>query len=324
MKRYILLLLLTTIFSCQDNFNPKEFKGTWIPVNDMGEYTNLGSLTFKNDSVYLEDAFTYNLKGCYERGNKSIAIFLKNDTINYNLNFSRIDSTLQIKNYDYMFLEGYSYENTFINYDLINLKVNQPISSDSLLNNYSSAFHLFKNSKNKIQLKLNDKISSDFSLIPRFAFRRHGKNDSIIIYIGKNITLNDIIKCYVELSKVNINKVFLLTHIDIKQNNYSGFLDYYEIWQSQIDKLSKEKIEPPLKRIDNNRKLYFQKYPSQTIIINKFNVDINLLEKIDKNKNYLIQIDSGLSLENYILLKKEISRLTALKNIKIRTEFINF
>lgn len=320
MKKLISLFFLFSLYSCQEKFNPNEFKGTWIHFNDKHEYSNLISITFQNDSVYLEDIFTYNYNGKYKISRNFIEFYLKKDTLKYNFIFSRKDSILKINNNNYMFLEGFSEERKIVNYDLINLKINQNISSDSL-SNYESAFHLFKNQKNSINLKLNDKVTSDFSLIQRFAFHRHRQIESIVMYIGENIKLKEIIKCYVELYKVNINKVFLLTHFDLKRNNYNGFLDNYEFWQNQINELSREKIKP-IKSEDNYRKGYLRNNNPKIIILNKIK-DISLLDSVNKNKNLLIQINSEMSLETYIYLKNKIASIKKSNRTKIRTEFIN-
>ncbi|MBU3009979.1 hypothetical protein KO506_01010 [Polaribacter vadi] len=321
MKRIVLLLMLSIIYSCKEKFNPNEFKGTWIPINDKGKYLNLAALTFRNDSVYLEDYFTFNFKASYKIKRKSINFFLANDTLKYNLNFIRKDSILRLNHKNYMFFEGYSYEERFINYDLIHLKLNQPILSDSLFKNYDSAFHIFKDLKDSVQLKLNDKVSSDFNLIPGFAFGLHNQKDNIIIYIGKNITLKEIIKCYVELYKVNINNAFLVTNFDIKNNNYYGFVDNYEFWQQQIISLSDEKHEPILTE-ELSRKNYIKKYNPKIIKLN-FKNDFTKLSEINHKDNYLIQINAKFSIDEYYVLKKSIIKLKKNHSKTIKTEFIN-
>jgi hypothetical protein len=312
-----------SFFSCKEKFNPNEFRGIWIPLDNKGAYANLPSITFQNDSLYLHDIYTYNSFASYKIRSKSIEFFVKNDTLKYDFNFSRKDSILKINNNDYMFMEGYHDGIEIVNYDLINLRINQPISPDSL-SNYQSAFHIFRDKKGILKLKLNDKTTSDFNLLPSFAFQKHRQVKNIVIYIGENITLREIVKCYFLLYQVNINQVFLLTDFDIKNNTYYGFLDNFEFWQNQINELSTEKIEPIITIIENQKKKYLKKYSVQTILVNQFDEKSNIsLDTIDKTGNYLIKINSEMSLEKYILLKEKIFMIENKEGIKIRTEFIN-
>ncbi|APZ46812.1 hypothetical protein BW723_11185 [Polaribacter reichenbachii] len=308
------------LISCKEKFNPNEFKGTWFILDKDQSISNLPYITFRNDSVFFEDMFTYTTLGKFKITRSKIFYYFKKDTLNYEFNFSSKDSTITIDSNEYFFLDGFSYDSKFIDYQLANIYTKNIISSDSL-SKYNCGFHLFKDSKDSLKLKLNDKETNDFELIPRFAFQRHKPNEVVVIYIGEKIKLKDILKCYVKLSTVNIKKAFLLTGHNFKENNYNGFLDDFEIWRSQINLFLKEKIEPVYSD-ELSRKKYIQNYNPKIIIINSKN-DFEKLSDIKTITNYLIQINSEMSIEEYISLKEKVFQIKIKYPKKIRTEFIN-
>lgn len=322
MKNIILLLLVFALFiSCKDKFNPENFKGTWVNLDKDKSVSYLPYITFRNDSVFIEDMFTHLTSGTFKISRNKISYYLKEDTLNYNFNYSPKDSIITIGSTDYYFLDGFSYNKKPIHYELININNQNIISSDSL-SKYYCAFHLFKDSKDSLKLKLNDKTTSDFNLIPRFAFQRHKPNEVIVIYLGKKITLKEIIKCYHQLSKINIEKALLLTRYDFKENTYSGFLDDFEIWNNQMSLFSREKTEP-FNSIDFSRKKFLKKYSSIIIQINSENDFDKLTTNINMDNYYLIKINSEMSIAEYISLKDEILEIKKTQGLKIKTEFIN-
>lgn len=315
MKRMFIYLLILSLTCCKETFNPNAFKGIWAHYDNDENYGDLPYITFKRDSVYLQDIYSYVIKGKYKITTDKIYFYFKKDTLKHQFRFNQKDSTIIIKNHKYLFWEGYSPEFSFKDYELINIKKENKINSDSLLN-YGIAIHIYRDLKDSLKLKLNDKTTSDFNLIPRFAFQRHKPNESIVIYIGDKIKLKDIIKCYIELTKINIKQAFLLTEFDLKENNYSGFLDDFEIWNNQINLFSKEKYEPY-----NSIELSQKKYKLKNIRINSGNDFFKLLD-LNIEDNYLIQINPNLNLEAYIKLKEIINKIRLKNNnSKIRTEF---
>lgn len=321
MKKFILISTsLIILLSCKEKFNPNEFKGTWFILDKDQSISNLRNITFRNDSIFIEDRFTYPTKGKFKITRSKIFYYLEKDTLKYEFNFNSKDSTITIDSNKYYFLDGFSYVTNFIDYKLANINTKNIISSDSL-SKYNCGFHLFKDSKDSLKLKLNDKETTDFELIPRFAFQRHRPNEVVVIYIGEKIKLKDILKCYVKLSTVNIKKAFLLTGYNFKENNYNGFLDDFEIWRSQINLFFKENNEPVFSD-ELSRKKYIQNYNPKIIKINSKD-DFEKLSGFKINTDYLIQINSEMDLENYISSKEKIFEIKLKKPKKIRTEFIN-
>lgn len=321
MKKFVLISTsLIILLSCKQKFNPNEFKGTWFILDKDQSISNLPNITFRNDSIFIEDRFTYPTKGKFKITRSKIFYYLEKDTLKYEFNFNSKDSTITIDSNKYYFLDGFSYDTNFIDYKLANIYKQNIISSDSL-SKYNCGFHLYKDSKDSLKLKLNDKEVDDFELIPRFAFQRHKPNEVVVIYIGKKIKLKDILKCYAQLSTINIEKAFLLTGYNFEENSYNGFLDNFELWSSQINLLLKEKIKP-IYFNELSRKKYIQIYNPKTIIINS-KKDFEKLSIFKTGTNYLIQINSEINLEDYISLKEKIFEIKVKYPKKIRTEFIN-
>lgn len=320
MRKLFVFLISLIFFSCQEKFNPKEFKGTWIPINEKGEFKNLPTITFQNDSVYFEDLYTYVIKGNYHSKSNSIKFLLKNDTIKSDFSFNREDSIITINKTKYAFWEEYSYDTNFINYELIGLKNRKNITINHL-SKYDNGFHLFKNNSNSIKLRINDKVTSDFNQIIPFSIVGpiHFDIPLTIIYIGKDIKLNHLLKCYSRLYCINRPGAMLVTSFDLRSNLYSGFRDRFTFWEEQIDNFSNERIERPKLR-DNDRKEFIKKYSPQFILINS-KEDFHKLNNLKNKKFNLIQINSNMDLKTYISLKEKISEINEKQNVKVKTEF---
>ncbi|PQJ78887.1 hypothetical protein [Polaribacter porphyrae] len=315
MKKITVLLFLISIFSCKEKFNPKEFKGTWIPLDKNSSYANLPSITFQNDTAYFEDIYSYNFSARYKIGRKSITWFLPKDTIENIFFFNKKDTTFILNDRNYIFYEGYSYGSNFIQYDLIDLDLSREISADSLLNS-NKGFHIFKNKNDSLRLRINDRITTDFKLIPRFIFGTHHRNyDTIVIYLGKKLELKELIKAYKYLDYSNIKNSMLVTNFNIKSNTYNAFLDKFYFWDFQRNSFFDERIEIPNTFV-NKRDKFLKKYNPKIIKINSKN-DFEKINKIQKENNYLISINPDLSIKEYINLKEKLFKID--KNI--RTEF---
>ncbi len=288
-------------------------------IDDDENSTYLPLITFRNDSVFLEDMYSFVTKGKFKTTRNKIYYYLKNDTIEYDFNYNHKDSTITIDKRKYGFWEEFSYNSSFVDYDLINIKRRNKITTDSL-SKLDCAMHLFKDYNDSLKLKLNDKIVSDYTQIPRFVILTN-KFDYTFpgIYLGNNINIKDLIKIYIRLWNVNIKRSLLILDFDIRKNLYSNYLDGFDFWDEQLELLSEERTEPSLYNI-GNRKEYLNKYSPEIIII-KSVIDFSQLKHINKNKNYLIQVNKNLSIENYIILKENISEIEKRDKTRIRLEF---
>jgi hypothetical protein len=320
MKKILFLLLLSIFASCQEKFNPDNFKGSWISLDSNESFNEvLPVFSFKKDSIYLSEIYTYGLKGKYELKNNNIKFFFKKDTFQHSFKYDSKDSSIYIKENRYVNYPGFLIWSDFIDYNLLDLKKEKNITSDSLFK-FDNGFHLFKDSNDSLKLKLNDKITSNFNMIPRFVIGHHQfKFNGSVIYLDEKLIVGDLIKCYVKLWQVNIKSHLLITGYDLKTNLYSGFKDRIEFWQEQVDSIVDERMEPIRSKVIT-RKQYLKKYSPKSIYINSKN-DIYKLETLEFKNNYLIQINKDMSIESYTLLKEKILQIKNNQKIRIRTEF---
>lgn len=311
MKRLILLITLFSFISCKEKFNPKEFKGTWFL---FGNNDSLASpvITFKNDSIFLEDSFCYPLNYKYEVKDDKFVCISNSDTLIFKFNFERTDTTLTFDKQKYFFSEGHLHNNSPKEYELINTNSKNKITIDSL-NTFKSGFHLLKDSDKNLLLKLNDKYTNDLNILTHFAFQSHKPIDTQVMYIGDDVNLTELIECFKKLYQVNTKKAMLITCINMKKKSYCGFLDEFEFWDRQLFEMNSE----PISRSNNSRKKFIIKH-KPTVIKIYSKKDFEKLNHINKKDKYLISISSNLKIEDYINLKEKIFKID--KNI--RTEFI--
>jgi hypothetical protein len=171
-----------------------------------------------------------------------------------------------------------------------------------------------------LRLKLNDQYS-EFDRIPQFVFRTDSFHyPTHAIYLGENTTLQDLLLCYYQLARVNHLKVFLITNLRILKNEYSILPEKIELWDEQISTIF-ENEEPVHSNSVNTRKHFLVNYKPQILQINS-QKDFIKIDSIKNAKNYLISINTNLSLNEYITLKEEILRMKKARKNTIRTEFI--
>lgn len=320
MKKLLLFLSLSILISCQEKFNPNNFKGSWISLDKNESFNEiLPMFSFKNDSIYLSEIYTYGFKGKYELNNNKIKFFFKKDTFEHSFKYDSKDSSIYVNGNRYVNYPGFLIWSEFVDYELLDLKKEKTITSDSLFN-FDNGIHLFKDKNDSLRLKLNDKITSDFNQIPGFVLPtdKFIFNGSVI-YLDKKLLVKDLMRCYAKLWQVNIKSHFLITGYDVKANLYSGYKDRIEFWQEQIRLIVDEKVEPIRPKI-LTRSQYLKKYSPKIVKITSKN-DFKKLTIINNSNNYLIQINTNLDIETYVILKEKISKIREFQKIKIRTEF---
>ena len=216
MKRLLFLLFIFTLQSCKDHFEPKNYQGSWVPVNTQKEILPLPHIGFHNDSIFFTDAFTFSKGGTFKIVNEKIHIQLHDEELCETFSFRKRDSSIFIGNTEYnlitQWLQDYK-----ANYQLISIETDNKISSDSIFE-YDSGFHLFRDATDSLKIKLNDRYGR-LDDIPRFVFRtdsfRYPEN---LIYLGQNTALKDLINCYYQLALVNNHKATLVTNLSIVKN----------------------------------------------------------------------------------------------------------
>jgi hypothetical protein len=322
MKKLLFFLSLLTLLTCNERFNAKDYKGTWINIDENQSFSHLPSITFRNDSVFLEDIYTYVTAGRFKIIRNNIFYYLRKDTLKYNFSYNSKDSTIIIAKNKYIFLEEYSYNSSFKVYDLINIRKENVVSSDSIVK-FDGGIHLFKDSSGSLKLKLNAKIANSFKMLPRFVLFKDKFDDSFpVIYVGYGVTLKDLIKVYIQLWSVNVKSSMLVLDLDIKRNLYSAYFDEFDFWDEQLALLSNRKIEATEADKNNNRKKYLEKLSPEIIEINTSD-DFKKLKDFNKQHHYICKVNKDLSIEDYIALKEKIAERKK-ENLMIRTEFSDY
>ncbi|APG64800.1 hypothetical protein LPB136_05235 [Tenacibaculum todarodis] len=324
MKKLLFISLIITFISCQDKFEPNKYNGDWINMDEDGGFSSLPSIIFKNDSIYFSDAYTYTTKAKFKINRNKISYFFKNDTVINKFNFSSKDSTITIGKNIYYFLKEYSDFSELTDYNLIGIKSKEKVIANSL---YSSSigFHLFKNKNDSLNLKLNDRVTSNLNELSYF-INNTGIHDpftfSTTIYIGKEVNLKNLINCYIRLTANNRNKSLIITDYNFKENSYSIFYDRISLWENQLEIFYKEnKIPPVPPNLENYRNKYLKKYSPKIITINS-SKDFNLLENINKESVYLISINPEMEIETYLKLKEKLIEIKRKRKVRIKTEFV--
>ncbi|MFY0629436.1 MAG: hypothetical protein JXR05_03585 [Flavobacteriaceae bacterium] len=321
MKKILLLFISISFFSCQEKFNPNEFKGSWLPFDKNGDYLPTPTIEFKNDSIFFSDIYIFTKGGEFIIRDKQIFIKFLNDSLNEKLLFNRKDSSILLGETKYHFFEGYNTEK-ITEYELIEYNTNQKIDIN-LLKRFDAGFHLFKNKLGVVKLKLNDRITNHEDIHSfTFGISPHFDIPIIAIYIGKGVSLKEVVRCYYQLASVNMLKVALITSFDLKENKYNAHIEKIEIWNEQITNHFKDSLEYHEFDI-NNRSFFVNKYSPKSIIINS-SKDFNKIDAIDSKYSYLISISDDLPLADYIYLKERLLEVRKKRETRIRTEIIDF
>ncbi|WP_299109986.1 hypothetical protein [uncultured Tenacibaculum sp.] len=328
MKKIALLLIITSFFACHEKFEPHKFNGFWFHNDNTDNRFNLPSVIFKNDSAYFFDVYQYAKKSKYKIHNNQISFFFKNDTLVQKVTFESKNLILYLDNHKYNLWKNNSIFNDIIDHDLIGVKTKSKIQSN-YIKRFESGFHIFKDTTDSLTFKLDNTYTHNKEKLIEFILHNtnaHFDIPSFVIYIGKDITLKDLItSCYQELFLTNLRQVLLITDFDFEKNTYSGIIERFDFWDFQIqnyisiNKLSPYPRQPLLK--ENNKDYYLEKYYPKQITINT-KEDFHLLNTSLDKQNLLISINPNLDLKDYFELKQLIQAIKKDRKIKVRTEFI--
>lgn len=320
MKKIVFLGLSILFFSCQKSFHPEKYQGCWAAAGDDLHFLPLPTINFKNDSIFFTDTFTHVSAGNFSiKGNK-IKISTHNETFEKEFRFHEKDSSIQYGRNIY-YLKPHWKPNYLGKYELLNINTSNRISFDSL-SKYDTGFHLIQDYDNTVKVKLNEKLSGLEDIIP-FTFRTSFKNyKGNVIYLGKGITLKDLVDCYLELTKINQLKVILVTNFDLNSNEYNILPERINIWNHQV--YNHFKNEPIFNGFSGNIRSEYIRYHSPLIISINSKEDFGKINQLKSEHNYIISTNKLLSLKDYFELKDLILDIKKEKGIQIRTEIIDF
>ena len=319
MKKHILLLIII-LSSCSKKIDEKDLQGNWSWYYQENDVNNIAEIIIKNDSITLVDFFIYPKKGIYRLKNDSIIIDLKNEIIKRKITLNDTSLILNSTNFQ---------KNEIINkkkykeIELTNISSELKINADELYK-YQGSFILLKHNES-IKIKFNNKYADLSEYI--FSNRLHNEKWGHIIFLGKNIILKELKNVFLELIYNNIHNIKFITKANFQDNNYDFHNLRINLWKKEVDQYT---IENSLvkKQFPNIPATYskenYIKINNPILMEIKSEKDFIKLDKTKPNSTYLISININLTVKEYLLLNQKINKIRKAKNIKIRTEIIDF
>ncbi len=316
MKQIIVVILSLFILSCSQKVSKKDLEGVWWFYDGTGD----GELTFKNDSITIDNGYGLPNKARYKLKKDSILISFEGNTKTDFLKYSYTDSILSYKNAKYYkrFNAADSSGIVHKKFDLIDIQSKTTLHSDSL-NTISSIFRAFKNKRDELKLVLNDKTTtvedlSSFLLVTN-CFGDNHINHPPYLLLGEKINLEDLKEIYIYSNVVNYDSIHILTHYDFLNRLFHSYKVNIEIFREETLELV------PHTKKDIYRKDYINKFKPENIVI-KSKEDFVKLDTLKTHLNYLISIDVDLPIEEYLHLNQKINTLRKKEKFNIRTELI--
>lgn len=322
MKKLILLFFVI-IFSCSTKIDKKDIQGTWYWNHKENDNNNLGEIVIKNDSITLFDYLDFVKKGTFKIKKDSIIIILKDEVISKKVavTYSSIilNSTYFKKSYE----EDIEHKENNKEYELINIKSDIQLTAENL-SHYQGEFLLHKEN-DSIKFRFWNKNTSIWEYI--YSIPVHFEKIGHIALLGKNLTLKEIKRVFLEMNYYNIRDLKFVTKIDFKKNKYDVFFVRIDAWDKEVNEyLTENKFEK------HNNHNFPENYSKERYIIEnsplllkiKSKNDFTKLDNAKNNTTYLISININLPIDDYLFLHQKINKVRKNKNLKIRTEIIEF
>ncbi|TCI94892.1 hypothetical protein [Tenacibaculum sp. M341] len=316
MKKLLFLTLTCVLFySCSKNIDAKTLEGTWWLSIGNGDY----ELSFKKDSIYIDNGYGLPYSGKYYIRKDSIFMNIENTFTKAKILYNKKDSLLIFNNSKYW--KRYDTVNRMITkkFDFINIETKNIID----LNNFKSINYLLKvikNYNNELKVILNDKIT-DTEQIPYFLASacNDGENSKSIIdvFVGKNVSLSDLKEIYIFFYTSNYKSVRLVTNYNFETRSFYFTNENITLFLDDISMFP----PPPPHHGNLYRKYFIKKFNPVTIEISSAN-DFDKLSKIVSDRVYLISIDVNLPMKDYLHLTQVINNIRKNKKVKIHTEIL--
>ncbi|MCL7754283.1 hypothetical protein [Polaribacter sp. Z022] len=320
MKKLIVFLSILSLFSCSTRINEKDLQGIWYYNFKENDNNNLSEVVIRKDSITLIDYLYFIKKGTYKLKNDSIIINLKNEVLRKKINVT--DSSLILNTTS--FRGAYKDDNiNYKEYNLVNLNSVRKFTAEDL-SEHQGSFLLVKEN-DSVKIRLWNKYVSFEEYIDSTPI--HFEKIGHVALLGDNFSLRDLKTVFLEMYYYNFGGLRLVTNTDFHNYNYDVFFIRTDVWQTEASKyildnrIEKREI-PSLP--DNFSKEQFIEVNSPFLLEINSKQDISKLDRLKANSTYLISINIELSIENYLILWQKINRIRKEKNLKIRTEIIEF
>lgn len=316
LRKLILLIIIISFASCNQITND-DIKGNWLLEPSGYGYPDFWEIEFKENSVELIGENLFKEFGKYQIKNGHLEIELKRDDLKFETQIQILeDDTLVIFDSLKYHRKTESSWSTFEQYELIGIPTNKYLSKEG---RYFGCIHFYKSKENKKIVRVGDHIVM-LEQFPRFLNQIQSIHKPLIL-IGQGITLKDLKILFYCLVSNGPPKVILGT----KRYGLSDthiFKDEIEIWWDDLEsQLATSRIPqppPPPPPIEFTSKKEFLKNGGKEIIIDDKKA-IRKLENLKTKKRYVISIDSNLTIEDYIQIKKKVNEMRK-SNSKIITE----
>jgi hypothetical protein len=255
---------------------------------------------FEADSFILIDGHSFKHRISYQIVDDSIEMIFSNNSIRKLYFDSKSDSVIFIGDGKFMKISD-DYEIQSKPYELIGYITNELLIDSS----FSNIIHLVKNS-GEVKVILND-VTTELEIIEEFLAPNHDTPPPLILYLGKGLDFNDLIKAYMWIRRSNTHVVTLVTGNDSFDTFYTikdtiGLDDSLTAYFSKTENIPHAPPQP-VELSDTKRH----------IIEIKNLKDLEKLENLTETTKYLIHIDNRLDLLAYFEL---IEKIKGKKNVK--------
>ncbi len=301
----------------------EDIQGDWATF-EYNENIAFWRVSFKKDKIELTDNYTFKETGKYQIENGVLKIQLDRDNLLLETKFQHLDSS------SFSIFENLTFSKVkhcdIEAYKLIGIPTNQILSVNEY---FSNILHFYISEKNEIKIRTGEAMIDYDALSETLPLSIYSKKEywnwsrRVSILIGEGITLKNLQKLYFHLGILNYTQVWLGTkktgisdfHIfkDTIEHQWWEGIEKHPFWDSQTPP------PPPTSLEFTSKKAFLEKGGTEIGITSK--TDFEKIDKLSETERYLISIDSNLSIENYIDLKKRLQeKRKTNKHIRVEIE----
>lgn len=313
MKKIAYILTIISFLSSCSKTEEKDVDGYWISFSSYE--IPFHNVYFDNDSCFITDYYDFNEKGIFSIEKNNLKITTNNNReIETEIKQFSSDSILLFDSITFYKRENL-FRQTNTNYELIGVKTDQTINPFHIPSTWA-ILHLLKN--DSIRLRLGDKYSPSKE-IPSFLRQGHYSIRNCIVFIGKDVKLEDYQNVIFHLAAININKVMLVVNKNLNWE-YEVIQDRYHFgWEEMKSFLKKNKMPlPPPPPSNDVSKIPIATSQNELFHINTIN---DYLDWKSKVKNYsplqTLIVNKHLKMEYYIYIKNDLQHFQFWREVDV-------
>jgi hypothetical protein len=296
-----IIIFLPFFLACQNDLSKEEISGVWELYYSPISQPKFYQFQIVDDSIIYTDEYYIPYKTGFQLSKNKLTFkdFIKD---RHHVKFLSIindtllteDSLYYVRNYNRKEIHYYSLP-----------KVKSKLVLDKKSN---FPFLHYYSCDGKPKVKLGD---GSYTLNDLFHFsERISRDEPFVIIVGRKIRLVEFKRLYAYLSYLGWRKTKILTNIN-KEYEYEIIEDNIEIWKDESQEILGANVPPPLPPTDEfPTRLSYNKINPENIIINTVE-DIQKIETLKNNSNYLISINKDLKISEYLDLKIILNKFTS-------------